>query len=94
MRSQLGDVGFCGTKRTCRSPRRMSVVEGRSQPVDATLILKKRCRTMRRLPDDSDRPAAHSTNPLLCPRGRHLFTLSDAGNYLTELPKAEHEAPE
>jgi hypothetical protein len=49
---------------------------------------------MRRLPDDSDRPAAHSTNPLLCPRGRHLFTLSDAGNYLTELPKAEHEAPE
>ena len=27
-------------------------------------------------------------------RGRHLVTLEDAGNYITELPKAVHEAAE
>src|ERR1700730_16764716 len=27
-------------------------------------------------------------------RGRALVTLKDAGNYITKLPKAEHEAPE
>jgi hypothetical protein len=30
--------------------------------------------------------------PLL--RGRRLVTLEDAGNYITKLPKAEHEAAE
>jgi hypothetical protein len=30
--------------------------------------------------------------PLL--RGRELVTLQDAGNYITKLPKAEHEAAE
>jgi len=29
-----------------------------------------------------------------CPDGRQLITLEDAGNYITELPKAEHMAPE
>jgi hypothetical protein len=28
------------------------------------------------------------------PRGRHLVTLEDAGNYITKLPKGEHEAAE
>ena len=28
------------------------------------------------------------------PRGRQLVTLEDAGNYITQLPKAEHEAKE
>jgi hypothetical protein len=28
------------------------------------------------------------------PCGRQLVTLEDAGNYITKLPKAEHEAPE
>jgi hypothetical protein len=28
------------------------------------------------------------------PRGRQLITLEDAGNYMTKLPKAEHEAQE
>jgi hypothetical protein len=28
------------------------------------------------------------------PRGRQLVTLEDAGNYITKLPKAEHEALE
>jgi hypothetical protein len=28
------------------------------------------------------------------PRGRLLVTLQDAGNYITKLPKAEHEAQE
>ena len=28
------------------------------------------------------------------PRGRELVTLKDAGNYITKLPKAEHQAPE
>ena len=28
------------------------------------------------------------------PRGRQLVTLEDAGNYITKLPKAEHEAAE
>jgi hypothetical protein len=28
------------------------------------------------------------------PRGRQLVTLEDAGNYITRLPKAEHEAQE
>ena len=26
------------------------------------------------------------------PRGRQLVTLEDAGNYITKLPKGEHEA--
>ena len=33
-------------------------------------------------------------DPTLLPRGRQLATLEDAGNYITKLPKAEHEAPE
>jgi hypothetical protein len=28
------------------------------------------------------------------PQGRQLRTLRDAANYLTELPKPEHDAPE
>jgi hypothetical protein len=32
--------------------------------------------------------------PIDLPRGRQLVTLEDAGNYITKLPKAEHEAPE
>jgi hypothetical protein len=33
-------------------------------------------------------------DPIDLPRGRRLVTLEDAGNYITKLPKAEHEAPE
>ena len=33
-------------------------------------------------------------DPIPLPRGRHLITLEDAGNYVTRLPKAEHEAQE
>jgi hypothetical protein len=33
-------------------------------------------------------------DPIPVPRGRQLVTLEDAGNYITKLPKAEHEAPE
>ena len=32
--------------------------------------------------------------PIRLPRGRRLVTLEDAGNYITKLPKAEHEAKE
>jgi hypothetical protein len=32
--------------------------------------------------------------PIPLPRGGELVTLEDAGNYITKLPKAEHEAPE
>src|SRR5450631_2663318 len=32
-------------------------------------------------------------DPVELPRGRKLVTLEDAGNYITKLPKAEHEAP-
>jgi hypothetical protein len=32
--------------------------------------------------------------PIPLPGGRELVTLKDAGNYITKLPKAEHEAPE
>ena len=32
--------------------------------------------------------------PIPLPRGRKLITLQDAGNYITKLPNAEHEAPE
>jgi hypothetical protein len=32
--------------------------------------------------------------PIKLPNGRKLVTLKDAGNYITKLPKAEHEAPE
>ncbi len=32
--------------------------------------------------------------PVPLPRGRQLITLEDAGNYITKLPKTEHEAPE
>ena len=33
-------------------------------------------------------------DPIPLPRGRQLVTLEDAGNYVTKLPKAEHEAAE
>ena len=33
-------------------------------------------------------------HPIPLPGGRELVTLEDAGNYITKLPKAEHEAPE
>jgi hypothetical protein len=32
--------------------------------------------------------------PIPLPRGRQLVMLEDAGAYITELPKAVHEAPE
>jgi hypothetical protein len=32
--------------------------------------------------------------PIPLPRRRQLFTLQDAGTYITKLPKAEHAAPE
>jgi cob(I)alamin adenosyltransferase len=32
--------------------------------------------------------------PIPLPRGRQLVTLEDAGNYITKLPKAVHEAKE
>jgi len=34
------------------------------------------------------------TSRYRCPAGRQLVTLEDAGNYITKLPEAEHEAPE
>jgi len=33
-------------------------------------------------------------DPIPLPRGRQLVTLRDAGDYITKLPKAEHEAAE
>jgi hypothetical protein len=33
-------------------------------------------------------------DPIPLPRGRQLVTLEDAGNYITKLPKVEHDAPE
>ena len=33
-------------------------------------------------------------DPIPLPRGRQLITLEDAGNYITRLPNAEHEAAE
>ena len=33
-------------------------------------------------------------DPIPSPRGRQLVTLQDAGNYITKLPKADHEAQE
>lgn len=33
-------------------------------------------------------------DPIPLPRGRRLVTLQDAGNYITRLPKAEHETQE
>jgi hypothetical protein len=32
--------------------------------------------------------------PIALPRGRQLISLEDAGDYITKIPKAEHEAPE
>ena len=33
-------------------------------------------------------------DPIPLPRGRQLVTLRDAAEYITNLPKAEHDAPE
>jgi hypothetical protein len=33
-------------------------------------------------------------DPIPLPRARQFVTLQDAGNFITKLPKAEHEAPE
>jgi hypothetical protein len=33
-------------------------------------------------------------DPIPLPRGRQLVTLQDAGDYITKLPKAEHDAAE
>ena len=31
-------------------------------------------------------------DPIMLPNGKTLVTLEDAGNYITKLPKAEHDA--
>ncbi len=36
----------------------------------------------------------HFDDPIPLSRGRQLVTLEDAGNYITKLPKAEHDADE
>ena len=33
-------------------------------------------------------------DPIPVPRGRQLITLRDAAEFITKLPKAEHDAPE
>jgi predicted lipoprotein len=33
-------------------------------------------------------------DPIILPNGRKLITLRDAAQYITKLPKAEHDAPE
>ena len=38
--------------------------------------------------------STHFDDPISVPKGKPLVTLKDAGNYITKLPKAEHEAPE
>jgi hypothetical protein len=38
--------------------------------------------------------SAKFNEPSPLPKGRQLVTLRDAGNYITKLPKAEHDAPE
>jgi hypothetical protein len=55
----------------------------------------------RRIGDHRNRPPVAERgwkrpfdDPIPLPRGRKLVTLEDAGNYITTLPKAEHEAAE
>jgi len=38
--------------------------------------------------------SGHSTIQSHCPNGRALVTLEDAGAYITELPKADHQLDE
>jgi hypothetical protein len=38
--------------------------------------------------------SARFDEPIPLPRGRQLVTLEDAGNYITKLPRAEHDATE
>jgi hypothetical protein len=45
-------------------------------------------------PQGGKRLEAPVNDPIPLPRGRRLVTLEDAGNYITRLPKAEHEAKE
>jgi hypothetical protein len=45
---------------------------------------------LKRMPDKGWR--RRFDDPIPTPRGRQLFTLRDAGTYITRLPKAEHEA--
>ncbi len=50
---------------------------------------------MNLMPSRAPRPRTlHFDDPIPLPRGRQLVTLQDAGNYITKLPKAEHEAAE
>jgi hypothetical protein len=35
---------------------------------------------------------AHFREPILTPKGDQLITLRDAGDYITKLPKAQHDA--
>jgi hypothetical protein len=44
------------------------------------------------MPEKGWRRSFDDSIPL--PGGRRLVTREDAGNYITKLPKAEHEAPE
>ena len=38
--------------------------------------------------------SARFVDPIILPDGRKLLTLRDAATYITELPKAEHDAAE
>ena len=53
------------------------------------------CRSKRR--SGSERPALNGVfkrffDPIVLPDGRKLMTLRDAAEYITALPKAEHDA--
>jgi hypothetical protein len=51
-------------------------------------------RTLRRANETPAGLEAPFDDPIPRPHGRRLVTLEDAGNYITKLPKAEHEDAE
>src|SRR6476620_2053565 len=88
LRRRLCGLGWSGRSRRARGGDLISVPSLRPKSVDA--VPKARNRHLTRGANQGWKRRFDEPIPL--PRGRQLVTLEDAGNYITKLAKAEHEA--
>jgi hypothetical protein len=99
-----------GNGPSCSSHLRMQQVRiqahyaGVRPPQLAACLRQQGCRCSAQFPMGERRPGSGADlmpdwqrlfdGPIPLPRGRQLVTLRDAAEYITRLPKAEHDAPE
>jgi hypothetical protein len=95
-RCSLIDIALPGTDGATQDFRNVAIIDGAT---DSDLMYltppMKGCASQSAASALAvDRGWKRRDEPIRLPRGRQLVTLEDAGNYITRLPKAEHEAAE